>query len=413
MKNLILTASVATTLLLSSSSIPQHTTFILLPLVQKDTIAPVEKNKANTNYKPAFAGQTRISGVKTKTAYDFKVMTNKLKSPWGIAVLSEGKLLITEKEGNMRIVNAAGNISEAIAGLPKVDARAQGGLLGLVLDPQFSTNRTVYWAFTEAGTNGNHTAVAKGTLSKDEKSMQNAKVIYRSTHTHRGALHYGGRLVFDKSGNLLVTIGERSDQSTRVLAQDLKSSLGKIIRITKDGKPAANNPFANNKNALPEIYSYGHRNPQGIAFHPSNGTLWAAEFGPRGGDELNLIRPAKNYGWPVITYGIEYSGKQIGEPTIQAKKGMEQPVYYWDPVLSPSGMTFYSGKGIPEWKNNLFIAGLSSTHIARLVISNNKVVGEERLLSREAERFRDVVEGKDGELYTVTDAGKLYIIQKK
>ncbi|WP_159636410.1 PQQ-dependent sugar dehydrogenase [Sphingobacterium composti Ten et al. 2007 non Yoo et al. 2007] len=413
MKNLILTAGVATTLLLSSSILPQHTSYIHIPLFQKDTVAPVEKNKANTNYKPAFAGQTRIGGLKTKAGYDFKVVTNKLKSPWGIAVLPDGKLLITEKEGTMRIVNAAGNISEAIAGLPKVEARAQGGLLGLVLDPQFGSNRTVYWAFTEPTTNGNHTAIAKGSLSKDEKTMQNAKVIYRSTNTHRGALHYGGRMVFDKSGNLLVTIGERSDQVTRVLAQDLKSSLGKIIRITKEGKPASNNPFVSNKNALPEIYSYGHRNPQGIAFHPTNGTLWAAEFGPRGGDELNLIQAGKNYGWPIITYGIEYSGKQIGEPTIQAKKGMEQPIYYWDPVLSPSGMTFYSGKGISEWKNNLFIAGLSSTHIARLVISNNKVVGEERLLSREAERFRDVIEGKNGELYTITDAGKLYKITKK
>lgn len=413
MKNLLLTASVATTLLLSSSIIPKQKSFIHIPLYQKDTIAPVEKNKANTNYKPAFTGQTRISGVKTKTAYDFNIVTNKLKSPWGIAVLPDGKLLITEKEGNMRIVNASGNVSDALTGIPKVDARAQGGLLGLVLDPQFATNRVVYWAFTEAAANGNHTAIAKGTLSKDEKSLQNAKVIYRSTHTHRGALHFGGRLVFDKSGNLMVTIGERSDQSTRILAQDLKSSLGKIIRITKEGKAAANNPLASNKNALPEIYSYGHRNPQGIAFHPANGTLWAAEFGPRGGDELNLIKPAKNYGWPVITYGLEYSGKQIGEPTIQAKKGMEQPVYYWDPVLSPSGMTFYSGKGISEWKNNLFIAGLSSTHIARLIISNNKIVGEERLLSREAERFRDVVEGKNGELFTITDAGKLYKITKK
>lgn len=305
MKNLILTAGVATTLLLSSSILPQHTSYIHIPLFQKDTVAPVEKNKANTNYKPAFAGQTRIGGLKTKAGYDFKVVTNKLKSPWGIAVLPDGKLLITEKEGTMRIVNAAGNISEAIAGLPKVEARAQGGLLGLVLDPQFGSNRTVYWAFTEPTTNGNHTAIAKGSLSKDEKTMQNAKVIYRSTNTHRGALHYGGRMVFDKSGNLLVTIGERSDQVTRVLAQDLKSSLGKIIRITKEGKPASNNPFVSNKNALPEIYSYGHRNPQGIAFHPTNGTLWAAEFGPRGGDELNLIQAGKNYGWPIITYGIE------------------------------------------------------------------------------------------------------------
>jgi glucose/arabinose dehydrogenase len=413
MKNLILSASLMSSLLLSSAINPKSVSSFKTPLGNQDTLAPVEKNKANSDYKPAFKGQTRIAGVKTKSAYDFKVLTKQLKSPWGIAVLPDGRLLITEKEGVLRIVNKSGNVSEAITGLPKVDARAQGGLLGLVLDPQFANNRTVYWAFSEPTTNGNHTAVAKGVLSKNDKTIENAKVIYRSSPSHKGALHFGGRLVFDKTGHLLLTIGERSDLATRPLAQDLKSSLGKIVRITKDGKPATNNPFSKNKNALPEIYSYGHRNPQGIAFHPTNGTLWAAEFGPRGGDELNLIKPGKNYGWPVLTYGLEYSGKPVGTPTLQAKAGMEQPVYYWDPVLSPSGMTFYSGKGIAEWKNNLFIAGLSSTHIARLVIKDNKVIGEERLLSREAERFRDVVEGKNGELFAITDAGKLYIIQKK
>lgn len=413
MKNLILTTTVLTTLLLSSETTPPRQPLIYIPLNRPDTIAPVEKNKANTNYKPAFEGQTRTAGIQTKTAYDFKVITKQLKSPWGIAVLPDSRLLITEKDGVLRVVTKTGNVSEAITGLPKVDTRAQGGLLGIALDPQFVSNRTIYWTFTEPTTNGNHTAVAKGVWAKDEKTVQNIKVIYRSIPTHKGGLHYGGRLVFDKSGNLLVTIGERSDQSTRLLAQDLKSTLGKIIRITKEGKPAASNPFLKNKSVLPEIYSYGHRNPQGIAINPANGTLWASEFGPRGGDELNLIHPGKNYGWPVITYGLEYSGKPIGEPALQAKKGMEQPVYYWDPVLSPSGMTFYSGKGIAEWKNNLFIGGLSSAHIARLVIKNNRIVGEERLLSREAERFRDVVEGKNGELYTITDAGKLYIIQKK
>lgn len=405
MKNFIITGSLVSSILFCS--VHSLTANVI------DTIAPVEKNKANTTYKPFFKGQTRIAGVKTKSQYESKVIAKDLKSPWGIAVLPDGRLLISEKEGVFRLVNSSGVISDAITGLPKVDYRAQGGLLGLVLDPQFAKNRMVYWAYTEPSNDGNRTAVAKGKLSNDDKRIENAQVIYRSNHLHKGALHYGGRLTFDKSGNLLVTIGERSDQSTRILAQDQKSSLGKIIRITKDGKPASGNPFVGNKNALPEIYSYGHRNPQGIAFNPTDGKLWSSEFGPRGGDELNLVQPGKNYGWPVITYGLEYSGKAIGEPTIQAKKGMEQPVYYWDPVLSPSGMTFYSGKGIPEWKNNLFIAGLSSAHIARLVIKNNKVVGEERLLSKEAERFRDVVEGKNGELYSITDAGKLYIIRKK
>ena len=413
MKSLLLTTSIIASCAFYSFGLKNKEPLIYIPLTKIDTIAPVEKNKPNSNYKPAFVGQTRVAGAKTNTAFEFKVLTKQLKSPWGIAVLPDGKLLITEKEGVFRIVNSSGTVSEAITGLPKVDARAQGGLLGLTLDPQFSSNRMVYWAFTEPTNDGNHTAVAKGKLSKDEKTIENATVIFRSTPTHKGALHYGGRIIFDKSGNLLASIGERSDLATRPLAQDLKSTLGKIIRITKEGKPVTSNPFVKNNNARPEIYSYGHRNPQGLAFNPADGNLWSTEFGPRGGDELNLIKPGKNYGWPVITYGIEYSGKPVGSPTIQTKQGMEQPVYYWDPVLSPSGMTFYSGKGIPEWKNNLFIAGLSSTHIARLVIKNNKVVGEERLLSKEAERFRDVVEGKNGELYTITDAGKLYIIRKK
>ena len=378
-----------------------------------DSLPPVETGKANTNYKPAFEGQTRINGVKTSTPYESKVITNKLKSPWGIAVLPDGRLLITEKEGVLRIVSADGTVSEAIKGLPTVDSDGQGGLLGITLDPNFASNRTVYWVFSEPVNGGNHTAVAKGQLAEDEKSITGAKVIYRTTPTYNGKLHYGGRVIFDKTGHLIVSSGERSDLETRPKAQDLKSTLGKLVRITKEGQPAADNPFAGKADALPEIYSYGHRNPQGIAFHPETGDLWEVEFGPRGGDELNRIAAGKNYGWPTITYGIEYAGAAIGNPPIQAKEGMEQPVYYWDPVLSPSGMTFYTGDAIPEWKNNLFIGGLSSTHIARLVIKDNKVVGEERLLAKEGERFRDVVQGKNDELFAVTDGGKLYSIGKK
>ena len=373
----------------------------------------VETNKANSEYKPAFEGQTRINGVKTNTAFEFKVLTESLKSPWGIAVLPDGRLLITEKEGVLKIADEKGLLSESITGLPKVDADGQGGLLGITLDPNFSTNRLVYWTFSEPANGGNHTAVAKGTLSTDEKKIENAQVIYQSKPTYNGKLHYGGRIIFDKEGYLLVSIGERSDLETRPLAQDLKSSLGKIIRITTDGKAAPNNPFSKDANALPEIYTYGHRNPQSLAFHPETGDLWEAEFGPRGGDELNIIASGKNYGWPVITYGVEYSGKEIGQPPIQQKEGMEQPVYYWDPVISPSGMTFYTGNAIPEWKNNLFIGGLSSTHIVRIVIKDNKVVGEERLLQKEGQRFRDVVQGKNEDLFAVTDAGRLYRIYKK
>ncbi len=374
---------------------------------------PVEKNKANTDYQPAFEGQTRIAGVKTSTPYGHTVLTDKLKSPWGIAVLPDSRLLITEKEGTMRIVAADGTVSDAITGIPKVDSRGQGGLLGLTLDPDFSNNRLIYWVFSEPANGGNHTAVAKGKLAADEKSIEEATVIFQALPTHNGTLHYGGRILFDKQGNLLVSTGERSDMVTRPQAQDLKSALGKILRITKEGKPVAGNPFANDANALAEIYSYGHRNVQGLALHPETGDLWETEFGPRGGDELNRVEVGKNYGWPIITYGLEYSGKEIGNPPIQQKEGLEQPVYYWDPVLSPSGMTFYTGNAIPEWKNNLFIGGLSSTHIARIVIKDNKVVGEERLLATEGQRFRDVVQGNNEELFAITDAGRLYKISKK
>lgn len=377
-------------------------------------LAPVETSDPNTSYKPAFEGQTRVAGIKTQTPFTTSVVTDKLDAPWGIESLPDGRLLINENPGKMRIVDPkTGNISEPIAGVPEVDDRGQGGLLGLTIAPDFETSRMVYWVYSEKVDNGNHTAVAKGKLSADESRLENVQVIYRAGPTYDGRLHYGGRVIFDKEGNLFVTIGERSDRETRVLAQDLSTSFGKIIRITTDGKPVAGNPFEGQAGARPEIYSYGHRNPQGIAFHPETQALWSNEFGPRGGDELNLIKPGMNYGWPVITYGIEYRGDAIGEPVIQQKEGMEQPVYYWDPVLSPSGMIFYSGANIPEWKNSLFIGGLSSMHIARLVLDGDKVVGEERILEGEGQRFRDLTEGKDGAIYAVTDGGRLYKIDKQ
>lgn len=375
---------------------------------------PVETGKANTDYKPAFEGQTRIAGVKTTTPFEGVKVTESLNKPWGIVSLPDGRFLITEKRGSMVIVDAkSGQVSVRITGIPEVDDRGQGGLLGLTIAPDFTSSRMVYWVFSERVGGKNHTAVAKGRLSDNEKTIENAQVIYRATPSYDGALHYGGRILFDKEGNLFVSTGERSDLETRPQAQDLNSALGKILHITVDGKAVAGNPFEGQANARPEIYSYGHRNIQGLAFHPETGDLWNNEFGPRGGDELNLIKEGANYGWPVITYGIEYSGQPIGNPPIQQKEGMEQPVYYWDPVLSPSGMTFYTGNNIPEWKNNLFITGLNSNHIARLVIKDNKVVGEERILANEGQRFRDITQGKDGALYAVTDEGRLYKIDRK
>lgn len=377
-----------------------------------ETKAPVETESPNSDLKPAFAGQTRIAGVTTKTPYETKMLTDKLDRPWGIAALPDGRLLLTEKKGSMRIVSTTGDVSEKITGMPEVNDSGQGGLLGITIDPDFANNRMLYWTFSDKTKEGNLTAVAKGRLSSDEKKVENATVIFRATPGYKGNLHYGGRILFDKQGYLVFSTGERSDLETRPQAQQLNSANGKVLRITTDGKAAPGNPFANTPNARPEIYSYGHRNVQGLAFHPETGELWENEFGPLGGDELNLIQAGKNYGWPIITYGMEYSGDEVGTH-IGQKGGLEQPVYYWDSVLSPSGMTFYNGTAIPEWKNNLFIGGLSSTHIARLVIENNKVVGEERLLKEENQRFRDITHGKDGALYSVTDGGRLYRIGGK
>ena len=374
-------------------------------------LAPVETKAPNSNYKPAFAGQTRIAGVKTTTAYEGRVLSEALNQPWGITSLPDGRFLITEKGGTMRIASQSGTLSEAITGLPKVNANGQGGLLGVTIDPAFTANRMVYWAFSEKTANGNLTSVAKGKLSADEKTIENAQIIYRATPAFNSNAHYGSRILFDKTGNVIFSTGERSDIESRPQAQYLNSALGKVIRITTEGKAASGNPFENRTDARPELYSYGHRNVQGLAINPVTGDLWEAEFGPRGGDEVNIIKPGKNYGWPVITYGIEYSGKKVGD-SIQQKDGLEQPVYYYDPVISPSGITFCSSNDIPEWKNNLFIASLSGMHIARLVIENNKVVGEERLLAGELQRFRDITQGKDGALYAVTDQGRLYRIGK-
>lgn len=373
---------------------------------------PVEGNAANTTYKPAFAGQTRINGVQTNTPYAGVVLATTLSSPWGIKSLPDGRLLITEKNGTMRIATTAGVLSAPITGIPAVNAAGQGGLLGLTIDPEFTANRMIYWVFAEATTGGNNTAVAKGKLSADEKTIEGATVIYRAKPANASTLHYGGRILFDKTGALVISTGERSVLETRPLAQSVATGLGKVIRITKDGQPATGNPTFTQSGALPELYSYGHRNPQGLAINPVTNEIWLAEHGPRGGDEINRIKPGANYGWPTITYGIEYSGEKVGAG-IQQQDGLEQPVYYWDPVVSPSGMTFYTGNRVPEWQNNLFIGALSGMHIVRLAIKDNKVIGEERLLASENQRFRDVTQGNDGALYAVTDGGRLYKIDKK
>jgi aldose sugar dehydrogenase len=379
---------------------------------EKDSLAPVETKKANSDYKPSHPGQTRINGVKTTTPYKIDKIAEKLGKPWAITLLPDGRWIVTEKSGFMTIYSMDGTLQKKITGFPPVDDSGQGGMLDVAPDPNFARNKTIYWSFSEKQPSGsNLMAVAKGQLSADESTIVNPTVIFRATPDLNSRQHYGSRLLFDKAGNLFVSTGERSILDGRRQAQLLSSRLGKIFRITKEGKPAPGNPFLNDKDAMPEIYAYGVRNPQSLAFHPVTGDLWEAEFGPRGGDELNIIKPGKNYGWPTITYGIEYSGQKIGD-AIQQKAGMEQPIYYWDPVISPSGMIFYTGNAIPEWKNNLFIGGLSSTHIVRLVIVNNKVVGEERIMEDKRERVRDLAYANNM-LYAVTESGNMYRISKK
>ena len=373
--------------------------------------SPVETQSPSSNYRPAHSGQTRVAGVKTQTPYKVDKIADKLGTPWAVIPLPDGRLLITEKRGTMQIHAASGALVKKITGFPEVDAGGQGGMLDVALDPNFSKNKMIYWSYSEKYDNGNLMAVAKGELDEVAARIKDPIVIFRATPALRSGLHFGSRLLFDKGGNLFVSTGERSIPEGRKQAQWLNSGLGKIFKITKDGKPAPGNPFINQKDAMPEIFAYGIRNAQGLDIHPVTGELWENEFGPRGGDELNIIKAGKNYGWPTITYGIEYGGGKVGEG-IQQKEGMEQPVYYWDPVLSPSGMVFYKGNTIPEWKNNLFIAGLSSSHIARLVIENNKVVGEERLLAGMGERFRDVAYF-NGMLYVIAESGNLYRISKK
>jgi glucose/arabinose dehydrogenase len=376
------------------------------------TILPsVEKAKANTNYQPAFTGQYRVPAVGTKTEYQTERIAQKLGSVFAIVAMPDGRLMITFKSGSMEIRNQDGKLVKKITGFPPVVNAGQGGLLDMAFDPHFETNKLIYWSYSAAEAKANLTAVAKGVLNEKEGRVEQVRLIFKATPAINSNLHFGSRLVFDKQGYLFVSVGEKFIPEGRVQAQDVRSGLGKIFKITTEGKPAPGNPYINKPPALPEIFSHGHRNVQGLDIDPVSGRLWEVEFGPRGGDEVNLIDAGKNYGWPVITYGLEYSGEKIGAG-IQTQKGMEQPVYYWDPSISPSGICFYKGNQITEWKNDLFIAALSGQHIARLKIVNNKVVGEERLLTDKKQRFRDITYTSQ-QLFALTDGGDIYRIRKK
>jgi glucose/arabinose dehydrogenase len=362
-------------------------------------------------FKPAFEGQTRTCGVSTKANIDVTVVAKGLRSPWAIEPLPDGQWLVNEKRGQMRVVSAEGKIGPAIKGVPKVDAGGQGGLLDVALSPDFKNDRTVYWSYTEPRDDGNGTSVARGVLSADAKQLDQVKVILHTRPTYDNNMHYGSRLAFGPDGMLYVTLGERSDTETRPQAQQLNSHFGKVLRVKPDGTPAPDNPFVNKADALPEIFTYGHRNVQASAFD-GQGRLWVVEHGPRGGDEVNLLQAGKNYGWPMQIYGIEYSGFRIKTAAGQ-RPNMEQPAYYWDPVIAPSGAQFYSGDAVPEWKGNLFVGAMRQARLVRLVIDNNRVTGEEHLLVDRGQRLRDVKQGNDGAIYVVNDDGELLRVGPK
>ncbi|MDZ4373911.1 MAG: PQQ-dependent sugar dehydrogenase [Phenylobacterium sp.] len=407
MKSLMLAAATAA-LLAACSADPGQAQSSQAPMQPQPGGAPVETRAANgKDQAPAFAGQTRAPEIKANVAYDVTDHVTGIAKPWGLAFLPDGGLLITEKPGRLRLFKD-GALSPPVAGVPAVDARDQGGLLGLAIDPGHAQNGLVYLFYAEPPKDGKYTAaVARGrlVLSGGPPRLEGVEVIWRQTPALASTKHYGGRLVFARDGTLFITGGERSITEGRMQAQKMDGTLGKVVRINADGSVPKDNPYVGQAGARPEIYSIGHRNILGAALHPRTGDLWEVEHGARGGDELNIVRAGKDYGWPTITYGVEYAGGPITGGITQ-KAGMEQPIYYWDPVIAPGGMAFYTPKAAPAWNGSLFVTGLGAKHLARLTLDGERVVGEERLLTEVGERLRDVVVGPDGALYVATDSDK-------
>jgi glucose/arabinose dehydrogenase len=383
---------------------------------------PADPRPANNpEQKPAAAGQTDAPEQKLNVAFDVVTVVEGLQNPWSVAFLPGGKMLITERPGRLRVLSTDGKLSAPVTGLPPVFARAQGGLLDVVLDPAFAKNNLIYWSFSEPKENNeNNTAVARGKFVDDPAAprVDDVQVIYHQRPSMNSPLHFGSRLVFGRDGTLFITQGDRSIIPGRMQAQKLESGLGKIVRINTDGSIPKDNPFVGKEGVLPEIWSFGHRNVQSAALNPATGELWEVEHGTRGGDEINIARKGKDYGWPTIAYGIEYQGGPI-TGGIQQQAGMEQPIYYWDPIIGPSGMTFYTGSLFPQWKGNLFVGGHGTRDLVRLTINGEKITGEERLLKDlqpKPEAIRDVRTGPDGALYVLTDgaAGRLLkLVPKK
>jgi glucose/arabinose dehydrogenase len=363
---------------------------------------PLETRAPNVpSQRPAFAEQTRACGVTSHVDFDVVVLAKGLEHPWAVEPLPDGSLLVTERPGRMRVISTSGELGQPIGGVPKVDDRGQGGLLDVALSPEFERDRTIFWSYSEPRQGGNATSVARGVLTAGHRRLEQVRVIFRAMPAYDGDKHFGSRLAFGPDGKLFVTLGERSDTPMRPQAQQLGSDMGKVLRINPDGTVPDDNPFVGRDGARPEIWSLGHRNVQAAGFD-GEGRLWEVEHGTQGGDELNLIEKGKNYGWPVQAYGEEYSGQPI-PGAVTAREGMEQPVYYWDPVIAPSGLQVYSGEAFPEWRGNLFVGSMQGMLLVRLVIKDNRVAGEEHLLTDRSQRVRDVRQGSDGALYVVTD----------
>ncbi|MCP4327992.1 MAG: PQQ-dependent sugar dehydrogenase [Alphaproteobacteria bacterium] len=334
--------------------------------------------------------------------YDLKVETvaEGLTNPWGLAFLPDGRMLVSERPGRLRIVEDDGRLSPPLDGLPPIFASGQGGLLDVILDPEVEQNAVIYLSYAEPGPGGAGTAVARAVLDREGNRISDVEVIFRQAPKTNTGIHFGSRLVFDRAGKLFITIGERGERDR---AQDFTINRGQVIRINRDGSIPEDNPFVGREGYRPEVWSYGHRNPQGAALHPDTGEFWEVEHGAQGGDEINIPEAGRNYGWPVISYGRHYSGQKIGVGT--HKDGMEQPVHYWDPSIAPSGMMFYTGDKFPAWKGNLFIGALKFRLVSRLVLDGDTVVAEERILGGLQERIRDVRQGPDGYIYLLTDSG--------
>lgn len=326
-----------------------------------------------------------------------------LSHPWGLAFLPDGGMLVTERGGNLRFVSDTGEVGPQIGGVPSVVAQGQGGLLDVALHPDFADNRLVYLSYSEAGDGGiNGTAIARGVLSGDMSALDGVEVIFRQEPKVASRAHFGSRLVFDNDGLLWATLGERSSAQFRVLAQDLGTHLGKVIRIRDDGTVPDDNPFVDASGALPEIWSYGHRNPQGMALHPDTGVVWLHEHGPRGGDEVQIPQAGANHGWPVFSYGTEYSGAPITQEDAYPDE-FAQPVHQWTPSIAPSGLAFYTGDLVPAWTGDLLVGALAGERLVRLDLEGDAVVGEEHLLVGMGKRIRDVRDGPDGAVYLLTD----------